>query len=54
MKNPIVKMFGSKNERELKSLMPLTRQIGSLEEEMKGLSDEQLREKTDLFRERLA
>jgi preprotein translocase subunit SecA len=54
MKNPIVKMFGSKNERMLKSLMPLTRQIGSLEEKVKGLSDEQLREKTDLFRERLA
>jgi len=54
MKNPIVKMFGSKNERELKSLMPLTRKIGSLEEDMKGLSDTQLREKTDLFRERLA
>ena len=47
-------MFGSKNERMLKSLMPLTRQIGSLEEKVKGLSDEQLREKTDLFRERLA
>ena len=54
MKNPIVKMFGSKNERELKSLMPLTKKISSLEGDMEGLSDEQMREKTDKFRERLS
>jgi preprotein translocase subunit SecA len=33
--------------------MPLTKKIGTLEEEMKGLSDTQLSEKTGLFRERL-
>ena len=54
MKNPIVKVFGSKNERELKALMPLVRTVNGLEEEMKGLSDEQLRAKTDYFREKLA
>jgi preprotein translocase subunit SecA len=54
MKNPIVKMFGSKNERELKSLMPLTKKISGLEKELKDLDDTQLRNKTDQFRERLA
>jgi preprotein translocase subunit SecA len=53
MKNPIVKVFGSRNERELKSLNPLLRTVNGLENEMRSLSDEQLREKTELFRERL-
>jgi preprotein translocase subunit SecA len=53
MKNPIVKVFGSRNERELKALMPLLRAVNGLESEMQSLSDEQLREKTELFRKRL-
>jgi preprotein translocase subunit SecA len=54
MKNPIVKVFGSRNERELKGLMPIVRQVNEMEEEMKSLSDEQLRAKTDEFKQRLA
>ena len=54
MKNPIVKVFGSKNERELKSLLPLTKKISGLEEELKDLEDAQLRDKTEQFRQRLS
>jgi preprotein translocase subunit SecA len=54
MKNPIVKVFGSRNERELKALTPLMRTINGLEDEMRDLSDEELRAKTEHFRDRLS
>ncbi|MGQ9615899.1 MAG: preprotein translocase subunit SecA [Spirochaetota bacterium] len=54
MKNPIVKLFGSKNERELKSLLPYVERINTLEKEIKALPDEKLRAKTDEFKRRLA
>jgi preprotein translocase subunit SecA len=44
------KLFGTKNERELKRLRPRVEQINALEPEMMRLSDEQLRAKTDEFR----
>jgi len=44
------KVFGTKNEREIKSLMPRVAAINALEPEMRKLSDEQLRAKTDEFR----
>ena len=47
------KIFGSKNDRELKRMRKVVRQINSYEESMQGLSDEQLRAKTDEFRQRL-
>ncbi len=47
------KVFGTKNERELKRLMPQVEAIGALEQQMKGLSDDQLRAKTDEFRRRI-
>ncbi len=53
MKNPIVKLFGSKNEREIKALLPYVEKINGLEEEIKALSDEKLRAKTDEFKRRL-
>jgi len=53
MKNPIVKIFGSKNEREIKSLYPLLKKINSLESEISELSDNSLRQKTDEFKKRL-
>ena len=49
----MAKVFGTSNEREIKRLMPLVEQINALEPEMKGLSDEQLRAKTDEFRQRI-
>ena len=47
------KVFGTKNERELKRLMPQVEAIGALEPEMQKLSDDQLRAKTDEFRQRI-
>ena len=44
------KVFGTKNERELKRLMPKVEAISALEPQMRQLSDEQLRAKTDDFR----
>ena len=47
------KVFGTKNERELKHLMPQVEAINALEPQMQQLSDEQLRAKTDEFRQRI-
>ena len=47
------KIFGTKNEREIKRLMPNVGAINALEPQMKALSDEQLRAKTDDFRRRI-
>jgi preprotein translocase subunit SecA len=51
--NLLTKIFGSKNERDLKRLQPLVAQIGNLEEQMAQLSDEALAAKTVEFRQRL-
>lgn len=50
----ITKVFGSANERLLKKLWPVVIEINRLEPEIKKLSDEQLRAKTEEFRTRLA
>jgi preprotein translocase subunit SecA len=47
------KVFGTKNEREVKRLTPRVAAINALEPEMRKLSDEQLRAKTDEFRKRI-
>ncbi|HYV62308.1 MAG TPA: hypothetical protein VE958_06520, partial [Bryobacteraceae bacterium] len=47
------KVFGTKNERELKRLMPRVEAIRALEPQMQQLSDDQLRAKTDEFRTRI-
>ncbi len=49
----IAKVFGTKNEREVKRLMPVVQQINAMEPEMKALSDAELRGKTDQFRQRI-
>ena len=51
--NPLTKIFGSKNERELKRIAPLVDQINSLESEMSSLSDAELSGATARFRQRL-
>jgi preprotein translocase subunit SecA len=50
----IKKIVGSKNERELKRLWPIVAHINSLEPEMAKLTDDQIREKTISFKERVA
>jgi preprotein translocase subunit SecA len=49
----LTKIFGSKNERELKRIAPLVDQINSLEAEIRSLSDAELTGATTRFRERL-
>ncbi|MGD8434341.1 MAG: preprotein translocase subunit SecA, partial [Syntrophobacterales bacterium] len=51
--NPLTKLFGSKNDRELGRLAPLVDQINSLESEMSSLSDAALAGSTAVFRQRL-
>jgi preprotein translocase subunit SecA len=47
------KIFGSKNDRELKRMAPLVDRVTSLEPEYRDLSDAELQAKTALFKERL-
>ncbi|HUP59394.1 MAG TPA: preprotein translocase subunit SecA, partial [Thermoanaerobaculia bacterium] len=46
-------IFGSKHERDVKAMRPIVAEINALEPQISALSDEQLREKTAQFRERL-
>lgn len=48
------KLFGSKNEREVKRMLKAVTAINALEEQMLALSDEQLKAKTEEFKARLA
>ena len=48
------KVFGSKNERELKRLQPIVEQINQHEPSLSNLALDDLRERTHTFREQLA
>src|SRR5689334_22075068 len=50
----LAKVFGTKNEREVKAMLPLVEQIGALEPELQQLSDIDLAAKTIEFKERIA
>ena len=47
------KVFGTKNERVIKSLMPNVQAINALEPQIQKLTDDELRAKTDEFRQRI-
>ena len=49
----IRKVLAGSNEAEVKKLMKIADQVDALENKMKALSDEALREQTQLFRNRL-
>ena len=49
----VKKVFGTKNDRELKKLQPIVVAINELEPAVSSLTDEQLRNKTNEFRERI-
>jgi preprotein translocase subunit SecA len=49
----LVKIFGSKNERELKRISPLVDKINSLEDSMRARSDAELKSMTPFLKERL-
>ena len=51
--NIIRKVFGSRNERQLKRMSRVVARINDLEADLKALSDEALRARTDEFRSRL-
>jgi len=50
----LAKVVGTQNERELKRLRPLVAQVNALEPSIKALSDDQLRDKTAEFKNRVA
>ena len=52
--NVISKLFGSRNDRQLKRMSKVVAGINALEPDFKALSDEALRAKTAEFRQRLA
>ena len=51
--NALTKVFGSKNERELKRLQPTVERINALEPEIQAMSDDQLKAQTPMFKERI-
>src|SRR5450631_4358923 len=52
--NILTKIFGSRNERLLKQYAQAVRQINALEPGMASLSDDELKAKTAIFKERIA
>jgi preprotein translocase subunit SecA len=52
--NLVQKVFGTHSERELKLINPIVDKIEALRPKMIALTDEELRDNTRLFKERLA
>ena len=50
----VKKIFGTRNDRELKRMRKVVARINALEEAMQALDDNALRAKTDEFRSRLS
>lgn len=48
------KIFGTHSEKELKKIGPIVDAIEALDEKMQALSDEELKAKTQEFKDRLA
>jgi preprotein translocase subunit SecA len=51
--NFLTKIFGSKNERELKKIQPIVEKVNAFEPQIQAMSDEKLKAQTELFKERL-
>ncbi|OKZ75949.1 MAG: preprotein translocase subunit SecA [Clostridium sp. 26_22] len=51
---PIMKLFKSYSEKEVKRVMPIVNKINSLEPEMEKLTDHELKEKTNYFKKQLS
>jgi preprotein translocase subunit SecA len=49
----VAKVFGTKNEREIKRLMPRVHAINALEPQIEKLTDDELRAKTEKFRQQI-
>jgi preprotein translocase subunit SecA len=50
----LAKVFGSKSERDVKALKPIVEEINEHYEEMRELSDDELKGKTESYRQRIA
>ncbi len=48
------KILGSKNQRELKRLMPIVRRVNEFDEQFKNLSDDELRAKTAAWKQEIS
>src|SRR6266436_4631938 len=48
------KILGSKNQRELKRLMPIVRRANEFDEQFKNLSDDELRAKTAAWKQEIS
>ncbi|MDB5038320.1 MAG: secA, partial [Bacteriovoracaceae bacterium] len=53
MKKLFHKVFGTHHEREVRKILPLVQQVNAFESEFKKLSDQELRDLTPKFKERL-
>ena len=53
LRSMLVKVVGTKNERELKKLWPIVERVGEIEPSLSSLSDDQVRAKTGEFKGRL-
>ena len=52
MSSLLNKIFGDPNEKELKKIQPIVDEINKLEGKFQAFSDEELKNQTNLFRER--
>ncbi len=50
----LTKIFGTHSDREIKNIMPIVEKVMSYDEEYSALSDEQLKNNTNILKERLA
>ena len=50
----ISQVFGTYSDRQIKKIMPLVKQINSLGDKYKNMSDSDMRSQTDIFKQRLA
>ena len=50
----ISQVFGTYSDRQIKKIMPLVKQINSLGDKYKNMSDSDIRSQTDIFKKRLA
>jgi preprotein translocase subunit SecA len=50
----ITKLFGTHSDREIKRILPIVDRIDAMADEYKAKTDEQLKAKTDEFKERLS
>src|SRR3990170_4779785 len=51
--NILTKIFGSKHERDVKKIKPIVEEINTFFEEYKSLSDEEIKGKTEEFKQRI-